>query len=118
MPRRSRSTRLYLLPAAMLLGLAGTALGQTGQMVDATLSTGETIRATLVSDDGTTMVFNHPLLGTLTLPKASVAQIAPTPPPPPPPHLRRRSPRPRRLPRSRRTPSRSGKAGTPSSSSA
>jgi len=68
-----------LFPAAILLALAGSAMGQVGQSVDATLSTGETIRATLISDDGQTVVFNHPLLGTISLAKNAVASIAPTP---------------------------------------
>lgn len=68
-----------ILPAALLLALVGSALGQVGQSVDATLSTGETIRATLVSDDGKTVVFNHPLLGTISLAKETVKSITPTP---------------------------------------
>ena len=76
---------------AALLLLTGVALGQQGGKVDATLSSGDVIRAVLVSDDGTTVVLQHPVLGQLKLAKSSVTSIAavpdaaPPPPPPPPP---------------------------------
>lgn len=55
-----------------------------GQSVDAVLSSGETLRGVLVSDDGTTLVMNHPVLGTLSIPRASVTGVSITPPPPTP----------------------------------
>ena len=66
---------------------------QPGQAVDVTLSTGETIRGTVVSDDGTTLIINHPVLGQLSIPHtqaktlADTPPAAPPPPPPPPPPL-------------------------------
>lgn len=77
---------------AVLLSSAGLALAQApGQQVDATLASGDVIRGVLVSDDGTNVVINHPVLGQLTLARTSVSamaivpEAAPPPPPPPPP---------------------------------
>lgn len=81
------------LPAAALLAalwLSNAALAQTpGDKVDATLSSGDVIRGTLISDDGKTIVLSHPVLGQLTLARDNVTTMALVPvqaaPPPPPP---------------------------------
>lgn len=81
-----------LFGVAVVLLAASSVCAQTpGHQVDATLSSGDVIRGVLVSDDGTNVVINHPVLGQLTLAKKSVSAIAvvpeaaPPPPPPPPP---------------------------------
>lgn len=77
--------------AALLLAAGGALAQQPGGKVDATLSSGDVIRGVLVSDDGTTVVIQHPVLGELKLAKSNVTAIAavpdaaPPPPPPPPP---------------------------------
>lgn len=77
--------------AALLLAAGATFGQQPGGKVDATLSSGDVIRGVLVSDDGKTVVIQHPVLGELKLAKdnvksvVAVADAAPPPPPPPPP---------------------------------
>ncbi|HMN41552.1 MAG TPA: DUF481 domain-containing protein [Phycisphaerales bacterium] len=85
---------------AALLILSGSALGQAlqGQKVDAAMSSGDVVRGVLVSQDEANVVLQHPVLGTLTIPRANLAgmtvvvdqtppppaPVAPPPPPPPP----------------------------------
>jgi putative salt-induced outer membrane protein YdiY len=77
--------------AALLLAAGGAFAQQPGGKVDATLSSGDVIRGVLVSDDGKTVVIQHPVLGELKLAKENVKSVvavpdaAPPPPPPPPP---------------------------------
>lgn len=108
MPHPVQTQRNRFLPAllsALLLATGSTcALAQAsapaappapvpaavGGPADITLASGETLRGTLVSDDGTTVVLNHPVLGQLNIPRSQVkvmlvTPVAPPPPPPPPP---------------------------------
>jgi putative salt-induced outer membrane protein YdiY len=78
-------TPVALLGAVLI---AGTALAQSpspqaGDRVDVTLSSGDIIRGTIVSQDGQTLVLSHPVLGQLSVARANVTAVVPTPPPPP-----------------------------------
>ncbi len=81
---------MWRTAAMMVLGAGSWAAAQApGEKADVTLSSGDVIRGTVVSDDGKTIVLDHPVLGKLTLARgdvklAPVAIAAPPPPPPPP----------------------------------
>jgi len=96
---RSISTRSLTLLAAILI--ATPALGQSGSVDVVTLSTGESLTVEIISVSDEQVVFVHPALGTMTVPRSAVSNIvrgadptapaapivadvpAPTPTPPP-----------------------------------
>ncbi len=82
------------------LVLSGAAMAQApvqpGQKVDAAMSSGDVVRGVLVSQDDKTVVLNHPVLGTISIPRGNLSGMtvvveqappppAPVAPPPPPP---------------------------------
>ena len=70
---------LYNAPRALAMQDATNPV--PGQTVIVALSSGDAIRATLVSETNDSIVLLHPILGKVTLPRASVASIAAVPTP-------------------------------------
>ena len=65
--------------AVLLAGLAATPTMADDVLV--TLASGDTIRATVVSDANGTLVLKHPVLGELKIDRASVVKVEPAPAP-------------------------------------
>ena len=64
--------------APMAFALQDAANPVPGQTVIVALSSGDAIRATLVSETGDSIVLLHPVLGKVTLPRASIASMVAT----------------------------------------
>ena len=65
-----------LLAASLATSIAATALADE---VLVTLASGDTIRATLVSDVDGTLTLKHPVLGDLKIAKTQVVKMEPAP---------------------------------------